>query len=67
MLVRLGVVKNVIQTLVKAAEAVNMKHTVMTCDLSFYEIAYTLRQKSSNNYMVSIVVLTFEDSIDQFI
>ena len=43
-----------------------MKHTVMTCDLSFYEIAYTLRQKYSNNYMFSNVVLQFEDSIDQF-
>ena len=42
MLVRLGVVKKTMQILVKAAEAVNMKHTVITCDLAFYEIAYIL-------------------------
>ena len=50
MLVRLGVVKKAMQTLVKAAEAVNIKHTVITCDLAAYEIGYTLRQKYSNMF-----------------
>ena len=44
-----GVVKTAMQTLVKAAEAVNLKHTVITCDLDVYKIAYyTSRQKYSN-------------------
>ena len=37
-----GVVKTAMQTLVNAVKAVNMKHTVITCDLAIYDVVLQL-------------------------
>ena len=52
-----GVFKTATVNLVKTAQAVDMEHTIITCDQTIYEIAYALRQEYHGEFTRVILQL----------